>query len=233
MFSGLFDMEKPFWQWVGRIPTILGLSLCWYICCIPVVTIIPASCALFDAVSRGLMVGNEKGAFKRFFRSFVGELKQGIPLTILWFVIAVLVFFGYIIVSQNFGIFSVIYVIMALTLVAYISWLIPLESRYKNSFIQLHINALRFYFGRLPGSLMMLLSTVGVLIVTFMHPCTYFLVSVAPCLIAIFHSFQVEKAFRSVFPEDYLDDLPIYTEQEPISTRSSQKTEADKIEDSL
>ena len=213
MFRGLFDMDKPFWQWIGRIPAMVGLSLCWYICCIPIITIIPASCALFDATSRGLMKDDEKSAFKRFFRSFRNELKRGIPLTVLWLIITALVFYGFVFVSHNFGALSIFYVITALLLVAYLSWLIPLESRYKNGFIQLHINALRFYFGRLPGSLIMLLSTAGVLVVTFMHPYTYFLAAVAPCLIAILHSFQIEKAFQTVFPEDYIDGLPIYTEQ--------------------
>ena len=214
MFRGLFDMDKPFWQWIGRIPAMVGLSLCWHLCCIPIITIIPASCALFDATSRGLMKDNDKAAFKRFFRSFVKELKRGIPLTILWLIIVALVIYGHIVISQNFGAFSILYVISGLMLVAYMHWLVPLESRYKNGFIQLHINALRFYFGRLPGSLIMLLETAGILAITFMHPYTYFLAAVAPCLIAILHSFQIEKAFQTVFPEDYVDGLPIYTEQD-------------------
>ena len=213
MFFGLFDMDKPFWQWVGRIPAMVGLSLCWYICCIPIVTIIPASCALFDATSRCLMKDDEKGAFKRFFRSFINELKRGIPLTILWLIIAAVVLYGYVIVLQNFGVFSVFYGIIALMLAGYMNWLIALESRYKNGFIQLHINALRFYFGRLPGSFLMFISTVCVLAVTFLNPYTYLLAAVAPCLIAVLHSFQIEKAFQLVFPEDYVDGLPIYTEQ--------------------
>lgn len=214
MFRGLFDMDKPFWKWIGRIPAMVGLSLCWYICCIPIITIIPACCALYDAVSRGLMKDNDKAAFKRFFRSFKNELKRGIPLTLLWLVIAVVTYFGYMITAQNLGVFSTFYVITAVMIVAYLSWLIPLESRYKNGFIQLHINALRFYFARFPGSLLMLLSIAGVLAVTFMHPFTSILTTVAPCLIAILHSFLVEKAFQSVFPDDYVDGIPIHTEQD-------------------
>ena len=86
-------MDKPFWRWMGKIPDIVLLSLCWYVCCIPIITIIPASCALFDAVSRNLMM-DDKGCYKRFFRSFVRELKQGIPLTILWLIIGTIAFYG-------------------------------------------------------------------------------------------------------------------------------------------
>ena len=231
MFRGLFDMDKPFWQWIGRIPAMVGLSLCWYICCIPIITIIPASCAIFDAVSRSLMKDDGKGAFRRFFRCFTNELKRGIPLTILWMIVAAVAIYSYTIATQNFEVFSIFYVITGLMLVAYMHWLIPLESRYKNGFIQLHINALRFYFGRLPGSLIMLFSTIGVLVITFMHPYTYFLAAVAPCLIAILHSFQIEKAFQAVFPQDYIDGLPIYTEQESIRNKSISKTEQDITQD--
>lgn len=222
MFRGFFNADTPFWRWVGSIPSMIGLSLCWYICCIPIITIIPACCALFDAVSRALMKDNDKGAFQRFFRTFVHELKRGIPLTILWLIIAGLAIFSYLIVAENWGVFTIVYVIMLLMLVAYMNWLIPLESRYYNTFLQLHINAMKLYIGRLPSSILMLLSTVGVVVVSLINAHTCILLTVAPCLIAVLHTLQVEKTFKIIFPQDYEDDLPIYTEQEPIYTKKTE-----------
>ena len=226
----LFDMDNPFWRWIGRIPEIVGLSVCWYVCCLPIITIIPASCALFDATSRTLMMDNEKGVFKRFFRTFIHELKRGIPLTIFWLILGVLVLWGYGIVSENLGVFSIVYVMTVLMLVAYLGWLIPVQSRYSSTFIQLHINALRLFLGRLPSTGLMLLTTIAVVAITLSHPFAYILASAAPCLIAIFHSFPVEKAFEIVSPQDYIDGVPIYTEQEPIFTKKEASTETDDIE---
>lgn len=234
MFGGLFDMDKPFWRWVGKIPEIIGLSFCWYICCIPLITIIPASCALFDAVSRNLMM-DDKGCFKRFFRSFIRELKQGIPLSILWVIIGAVTIFGNRILladAQNssvFGSFSVIHLIASIMMIGYLGWLVPLQSRYNNTFIGLHVNALKFFLGRLPGSGLMLLITAGVVIISIIHPYTYCLLVCAPCLIAILHTFPVEKGFQIAFPQDYEDGLPVYTEQERIAIRAIKKAKQEEI----
>ena len=208
MFGGLFNMERPFWRWMNRIPQIVVLSLCFYICCIPVVTIIPAACALFDAISR-CTVPDEPGCYSRFWRTFRNELKRGIGLTIFWIVIALIALYGDQVLSINaknnstFAILSLVYRIMLLSMVAYLGWLVPLESRYYHSFTRLHLNALSFYFARLPGTLFMLFMTASVLIFSIAHPLTFFLLAFAPGLIAVFHSFPVEKAFRKAFPEDY------------------------------
>lgn len=228
MFGGFFDMDKPFWRWIGKVPEIVILSLLWYICSIPIITIIPASCALFDAVSRNLMM-DDKGCYKRFFRSFVRELKQGIPLSILWVIIFVVALMGLHIinvnaqVNSNFGIFSILYLVMIIMMIGYIGWLVPLQSRYNNTFVKLHINTLRFFLGRLPSTALMLLVTIGIVVAATITPYTFWLLGFAPCLIAIFHTRPVEKAFQIAFPDDYEDGLPVYTEQDRIAIRAIKK----------
>lgn len=235
MFGGFFDMDKPFWRWVGKIPDIVGLSFCWYICSIPLITIIPASCALFDAVSRTLMM-DDKGCYKRFFRSFVRELKQGIPLSILWIIITIIAFFGNQILnagiefSSLFSTFSALHLVMMITMVGYLGWLIPLQSRYNNSFLGLHINALKFFLGRLPSSGLMILTSVGLVLLAIIHPYTYCLLVFVPGVIAILHSLSVEKAFQIAFPQDYEDGLPVYTEQERIAIRAIKKAKQEEAQ---
>lgn len=235
MFGGFFDMDKPFWRWMGKIPEIVLLSLMWYVFSIPIITIIPASCALFDAVSRNLMM-DDKGCYKRFFRSFVRELKQGIPLSIFWGVLAFIAVYGIQIVNAygasnpTFSIFTIVYLIMVLMTIGYIGWLIPLQSRYNNTFIGLHVNALRFFLGRLPGTGFILLSTAAIIILTTISRFTFWLAAFAPCLIAIFHTIPVEKAFQIAFPNDYEDGLPVYTEQDRIAIRAINKAKRAEAE---
>ena len=231
MFGGFFDMDKPFWRWIGKIPDLIGLSFCWYICCIPIITILPASCALFDAVSRNLMM-DDKGCYTRFVRSFVRELRQGIPLTIFWGIIGLIAVFGDWVVSANpsFGIFAILYKIMIFMLVGYIGWIVPLQSRYHHKFMGLHVNALKFFLGRLPGSGLMLLATAAVVVICTIHRYTYCLLVVAPCLIAVFHTFPVEKAFQIAFPQDYEDGLPVYTEQDRIGIQMIKKAKQAEAE---
>ncbi len=219
MFGGFFDMDKPLWRWIGKIPELIALSFFWYICCIPVITIIPASCALFDAISRYTMM-DDKGSFRRFFRTFWKELPRGIPLTILWLVIALAFFFGDNVLAYNasqsivFATLHLMYRIMILLTVGYLGWLVPLQSRYHNSFVGLHINTMRFFLGRLPGTGAILLTTVAGIILCIAHPYTYCLLIIVPALIAVFHTIPVEKAFQKVFPDDYVDGLPVYTPEQ-------------------
>ena len=238
MFGGFFDMDKPFWRWMGKIPELIALSFFWYICCIPVITIIPASCALFDAISRYTMM-DDKGSFRRFFRTFWKELKQGIPLNLFWLLIAAVAYFGDSIIlyqaesNATFQLFSIVYRIMLLMLIAYMGWLIPLQSRYHNTFIGLHINALRFFLGRLPSTGLMTLITILVVIACTAHPYTYCLLVIAPALIAVLHSVQVEKAFMKVFPDDYVDGLPVYTPEQraaALEISKAKKAEAEAAE---
>lgn len=239
MFGGFFDMDKPFWRWMGKIPELIALSFFWYICCIPVITIIPASCALFDAISRYTMM-DDKGSFRRFFRTFWKELKQGIPLTLFWILIAVFAFFGDSILlaqaqnNQVFAALSIVYRIMQLLTIAYLCWLIPLQSRYHNTFINLHFNSLRFFLGRLPSTALMFLISVAVIVVCFIHPATFCLLIVAPALIAVLHSLVVEKAFMKTFPNDYVDGLPVYTPEQraaALAISKAKKAEAEASED--
>ncbi len=211
MLNGLFDMDKPFWRWMGKIPDMLILSLCWYVCCLPLITFIPACCALYDAVSRNL-VPDEKGCLKRFFRTFVRELKKGIPLSLLWLLIFTVTGFGLMIMNQGMQdnpvltYLSPIYLVMTVMMIGYLGWLIPLQSRYNNSFLSLHTNALKFAIGRLWGTLGMLLATAAIIILCLLHTMTLPLITLAPCLIALLHSIPVERGFRAVFPEHYEDE---------------------------
>lgn len=224
MFGGFFDMDKPGWRWIGKIPEIVLLSFFWYLCCLPIITIIPSCCALFDAISRNTML-DDKGSFTRFFRTFWRELKQGIPLTLLWlgiFVSALLSDGVVLYISETYpelGFLSIVFRIMMILLIPYLTWLVALQSRYHHSFIGLHINAFRIFFGKLPSTLLLLLITALVLLVTFAHPYTYILFVAAPAVIAIFHCLVVEKVFIVLFPGDYIEGLPVYSPEQRASAQ--------------
>ncbi len=219
MFGGYIDLDKPGWRWIGRIPDLVLLSLFWYICCIPVVTIVPASCALFDAVSRCMLL-DEGGTYKRFFRTFWRELKKGIPLTIFWGIIIAMMVYGDIQLTamlaqqQNLAILSIIYRVCFCLLLGYLYWVIALQSRYYNTFLQLHTNALRMFIGRFPHSALMVVITIGILILCTLHPYTWALLIFAPCVIAVFNAIFIEKGFKKAFPQDYAFDLPVVTDDE-------------------
>ena len=92
MFRSIFRPYGLVWTVLNTVTDVVGLTLCWLLCCLPVVTLFPATAALYDAVVHGIRY-REEGPYKRFFRTFRAEWKSGILSTLLWG--AVLGFFGY------------------------------------------------------------------------------------------------------------------------------------------
>ena len=46
------DHENIIWRGFERFYDLVMLSLCWLLCSLPVVTVIPASIALYDCMAR-------------------------------------------------------------------------------------------------------------------------------------------------------------------------------------
>ena len=65
-----FNPEKGIWVWLSTLVDVLGLSIFWACLCLPVVTIGPATAALYYTVVKCVR-GRESGTFGYFFRSFL------------------------------------------------------------------------------------------------------------------------------------------------------------------
>ena len=78
----LFDPESLLWKPLGVLGEIVTLSLLWALCSLPLVTLGPASAALYDTTVHVLR--RKKGlSFSRFFDTFRRELKEGVLVTLL------------------------------------------------------------------------------------------------------------------------------------------------------
>lgn len=88
MFRAIFRPYGLVWTLFNDITDVLLLSLLWCVCCLPIITIAPATTALYDAAVHGIRY-REGEVCRRFFRTFRNEWKTGIPVTLLWGVILV------------------------------------------------------------------------------------------------------------------------------------------------
>lgn len=203
MFKKVFDPQNSFWQWIGRSPYVLILSLLWFVMCIPIVTIVPATIALYDAVARNLRP-DEKGIFRRYFRTFVKELKRGIVLSILWAVIAYLLTYSFQILELNaqtdpsYDTWTLVFQVTLMIPVGIFLWMVALESRFVYSFFGLLKNSLTFFFAYLPQTLLMvILFVAGFLACWFYIPLLFFM----PALLMLLLSFPVESIFSKLIEE--------------------------------
>lgn len=90
---GLFNYNNPVIVFMVKVANMIIVSLYWILCCIPVVTILPACAALYHTVNK-VIVGNGNGVTRDFFRAFKDALRPGVVLTILIELVGALVAFG-------------------------------------------------------------------------------------------------------------------------------------------
>lgn len=204
MARKFFDPENTLWSWIGRIPEIVILSALWVLMSLPLITLIPASIALYDAMARNVRP-DEKGAYRRYFRTFGKELGRGILMSLLWLLIAGVLFVGFRILqrqageSAGFAIYTLVYQVLSLLPLGVFLWVIPLESRFVYPFGLLHKNAMVMMISYLPRTLLMLVLTVAAFVGCWYCP---FVLAFVPGLLALLISIPVEKVFRKMTEED-------------------------------
>ncbi len=91
MFRSVFDPLNGFWRGFARVCDVVGLSVCWLVCSLPVITVGAATVALYDAVFHGVRKG-EPGDYARFFRTFRDSFKTATLATVPFLVLAALLF---------------------------------------------------------------------------------------------------------------------------------------------
>ena len=89
----LFDPNNDFFSFLGDLVDVVGLSILWLFCCLPVVTIGPACTALYHTVFRGLRQ-RQNGRYLRFLECFRENLKQGVVVTLVCLPAGLGFFFG-------------------------------------------------------------------------------------------------------------------------------------------
>lgn len=203
MINSLFDPQNAFWRWVCNIPHLLALSVLWIVCSIPVVTIVPASVAMYSAIVKH-MRPDIKGIYKCFFRTFKEELKRGILLSILWIVISAVFVGGYYVLviisdaSEMWAACMVGYPLLWIPVVMIFIWMIAVEARFNCGFWKLHQNAMVFAFSCKLKSLLLIAITVACIVL-----CVFVSVLnvILPASLILLWSLPIESKFAYYIPE--------------------------------
>lgn len=206
--NGAFDPKNDLWRTVSVITDVCGLSFLWAAACLPVVTIGPATAALYFAVVRYVR-RREDGTFRAFFRSFRLNLKQGVLATLALLLPAFLLQLGWRVcrlaaASASYG-YAVLagYSLLMLVPLGALMYLFPLLGRFSFSLKDLFATAARLALAHLPASLLLVAvnGVSAVLCLRFVLP-LFFL----PALAALTSSLWLEKIFRRYAPELAAED---------------------------
>ena len=212
MFKNLFNPDNALMTTMSQVTDCIFLSLFWVLCSFPVITIGPASAALY-AVYYGFRKG-DKHSWGRFFSSFKSNLKPGILPGIVY--LAIFCTGGWILIQiwnaavweqVSFAAFSAAAFVVML-LLGILSILFPMLSRFNNSLWALLRNTLLMGIINLPRTLGLgLVNALSILLcVKFIFP-LFFL----PALAALLSTLFIEPMFKPYMGEE---EKPVEPESE-------------------
>ena len=87
-------IDSRFYSILLLISNIFMLNILWLVCCLPVVTIFPATAAMFGVV-RQWVIHKDSSVFRPFFHYFKDNFKQSLLIGLIWVVLAILFYFDY------------------------------------------------------------------------------------------------------------------------------------------
>ena len=175
---------------LGKAADLVIVNLLWILCSIPIVTAGASAAALYYVAMK--MVRNEgAGVVKLFFHSFKENLKQGIGLSIIFLLGAVVLFFDFRISMLMGGSVQsmpmVIFLMLSVLYLGVMLYAFPLQAQFINTVPGTLKNALLLSIRHFPSTILMLvvnLLPVAVLFISWevlfwMIPAWLFLVPAA------------------------------------------------------
>lgn len=204
--GSIFSLDGKFFAFMSKIADLIILNILWCICCVPIVTIGPATIALYYVTLK--MVKNEESyIFKSFFKSFRLNLKQGIGIWVMLFLSAAIVIVDiYIMVKWDFKYkFAFIVVFLCLLIVwSFITlYVFPLLSTFDNTVKQTIKNSLLMSIRHLPKTILMFLITlIPLLLFAFIPQFMPIGFLLGGSLVAYLNSIFFSGIFKLYMPEE-------------------------------
>ena len=204
--SGFFNMENGFFSTISKIVDIIILSMIWSLLCLPIITIGPATTALYYTVVK--VIRRERGYLMReYFSAFKSNFKIGTLSTIVLLIMYLILIFDQKWANTLEGTMAYILIsvfnsmIFLLTCVAI--YLFPILSRFKISMKQLFKTSLFMSMKHLPSTIL-----IAIIIAVFGLG-TYIimpLVFIAPALCCLVVSFLFERVLKKYMPQKDEED---------------------------
>ena len=155
----LFDLNNPFFSFLGKVADIIILSFLWFVCCIPVVTIGPATSALYY-VTLKLARKEDVQITSCFFKGFKENFKQGIAYSFIFVILGIVVVADYMVALGMPGtagtICCGIFLALGVWFLCTVFYTFPLQAQFYNTVKQTIINAMFLAARKFPMTVLVL-----------------------------------------------------------------------------
>lgn len=160
----LFNLDNPLMQFLGKLADLFILNILFLICCIPIITIGPATIALYTVALKAVK-NEESYIMSSFFKAFKSNFKIGTLTWLIVFLFGMILFIDFRIlpsIAAPFGqVLQVLTLMIALLYLITGIYIFPYIARFENSVIGSLKNAFLLAVAHLPYT--MLLAAIAVL----------------------------------------------------------------------
>lgn len=145
--ANLFNPSGPVFRFIVKVEYSIWLNILWFLCCIPIVTIGPATTALYYCMQH-IVLDEDSYITKMFFRSFKENFKQSMLVGIIMTILGVIMGLdGYALyhlrtTSGFWAILTGIFLVAAVAYAIILMWIFPLLARYENTTLAMFKNAI-------------------------------------------------------------------------------------------
>ena len=195
---GIFNPWNGIYRYTEKLVDLILLSIFWVACSLPLVTLGPATAALYNTVVRCIR-HNERNSWGMFFTTFKNNLKVGVLTSLVVIPVAVILIFLYDLLYQSAQLNSTGYVlfyayqIFLLLPVGAACYLFPVLSRFTFQVGGLIGTCAKLAIAHLPSTI--LLAVIFFAAVTLCSNLILFLF-LLPTIVALLHSFLLERIFK-------------------------------------
>jgi len=191
-------------MYLSKVADLIILSVLWFIFSVPIITIVPASVALYFVMLKIVRGEEEVNVAKTFLRGFKENFKQGIVLSLIFIVLLVVLLMDHLIMAwagNTVGmITSSIFLAMAIWVICVAIYTCPLQAQFVNPVKQTLKNALLLATRKLGTTLYVFILHMLPLIMAFISLEMFILsipvwVAAAPGMIAFFSTKRFVKIF--------------------------------------
>ncbi|MCR4655488.1 MAG: YesL family protein [Lachnospiraceae bacterium] len=208
-----FNLDSPFVSFMNRVADLMILNIIYLLVCIPVITIGPATTALYYVTLK--MARNEESYIVRsFFRSFKLNFVQGLVMWILDLLFAGIMTLDFMVMngkiagvgnpdSTMFSVVRVILMVLSIFALFTISFSFPVLAKFDNTIKNTYRNSFLMSCRHFPTTLVIILVWGAVIFTGYFFPqllIVHFLILFS--LAAFVPSFLLVKVFDKYIPAE-------------------------------
>lgn len=215
--SNFFNLDNPVWRFMGKLVDVCILTILWFICCIPLITIGPASTAVYY-VTLKLVRDEESYTVRSFFKSFKENFKQGTIIGIIMTLLGVFfvydIYLYFTIGTQTMTILGFLFLGIFMIYLFTLTYVYPLQAKFYNPISRTIKNAAFISIRHVFKSFLMVAITVVVMI-----GCLFFppLILLSYGLIAFLQSYLLVGIFDRYIPKEETSEKSDSWESEGVA----------------